>query len=109
MFRPIVSQKITTIGVELRLRKILEPNRFFQKFTFFRKLFFCKRRELARGRQKLSQKFARVRIDVNNKTTKGFCQIRKTLVTGKSQKNRQILLLRIFEGPKYHIFESISG
>ena len=36
-------------------------------------------------------------------------QISKTDFKRNFQKNRQILLLRISKGPKYHVFESISG
>ena len=81
----------------------------FSKICFFPQIFFLPTSWTCPWPPKIQPKFGWVPNDVNNWTTKGFCQIPKTLIRRNFQKNRQILLLRIFEGPKYHVFESISG
>ncbi len=81
---------------------------FFQNLPFSAKIFFASLVNLPVAAKNSANNW-RVPNDVNKWTTKGFCQIPKTLIRRNFQKNRQILLLRIWEGSKNHVFESISG
>ena len=81
----------------------------YGKNSFFGIFVVCEVGVLAIRLQKICRFVVRHTIHFSQEIRNISARSQKLTSNEIFKKNRQILLLRIFEGPKYHVFESISG